>query len=43
MSAEVCARQMRAAYNSMVLGQGQPPADLNEALVEHYRLIRSEE
>jgi hypothetical protein len=39
--AEVCARQMRAAYNISVLGYNAPPADLNEAL-EHYRLIRSE-
>ena len=39
----VCAKQMHAAYEQVVGGRPWRPADLNEALVEHYRLLRTDD
>jgi hypothetical protein len=39
----VCAKQMHAAYVQVVVGQPWRPADINEALVEHYRLLRTDD
>ncbi|HEU4321863.1 MAG TPA: macro domain-containing protein [Roseiflexaceae bacterium] len=39
LPAAVCAHQMYAAYE-VVQGQRTPPANVNEALLEHYDLLR---
>jgi O-acetyl-ADP-ribose deacetylase (regulator of RNase III) len=40
MPASVCAKQMRAAYDEVVGGRPRVFATLNDAMVEHYRLMR---
>lgn len=42
LPATICARQMHAAYRQVVQGQFAPPASINEALIEHYTLLRAE-
>jgi O-acetyl-ADP-ribose deacetylase (regulator of RNase III) len=39
----VCAKQMRAAYDEVLGGRPFVPAGVNDALVQHYRLLRAEE
>ncbi len=36
----ICAKQMHAAYLKVTEGKDHPPASINEALLEHYRLLR---
>jgi O-acetyl-ADP-ribose deacetylase (regulator of RNase III) len=43
MSVAICAKQMRAAYDEVVGEQPFRPAGVNEALVQHYRLLREED
>jgi O-acetyl-ADP-ribose deacetylase (regulator of RNase III) len=38
----ICARQMRAAWDEVEGGQPFRPAGVNDALVQHYRLLREE-
>jgi hypothetical protein len=42
MPAGLCARQMRAAWDEVEGGQPFRPAGVNDALVQHYRLLRDE-
>lgn len=42
MPAGICARQMRAAWDEVEGGQPFRPAGVNDALVQHYRLLREE-
>jgi hypothetical protein len=39
----VCARQTHAGYEQVFGGEPWRPADINEALVEHYRLLRTDD
>ena len=39
----ICARQMRAAYDEVIGGKPFTPSGVNDALLQHYRLIREEE
>jgi O-acetyl-ADP-ribose deacetylase (regulator of RNase III) len=43
MSAYVCAKQMREAYNEVIEGKFFQPSGVNDALLQHYRLIRETE
>ncbi|MGE3809749.1 MAG: macro domain-containing protein [Gemmataceae bacterium] len=43
MPAAICARQMRAAYDEVVGQRRFEPTDVNDALVQHYRLLRAED
>jgi O-acetyl-ADP-ribose deacetylase (regulator of RNase III) len=40
MLPSVCARQMYKAYREIVLGQPFEPSGVNDALLQHYRLLR---
>ena len=42
MPAGVCAKQMRAAWDEVEGGQPFRPTGVNDALVQHYRLLREE-
>jgi O-acetyl-ADP-ribose deacetylase (regulator of RNase III) len=42
MPAGICARQMRAAWDEVEGGQPFRPAGVNDALMQHYRLLREE-
>lgn len=42
MPAGVCANQMRAAWDEVEGGQPFHPTGVNDALVQHYRLLRDE-
>lgn len=42
MPAEICAKQMRAAWNEIEDGQPFEPSGVNDALLQHYRLLRVE-
>jgi O-acetyl-ADP-ribose deacetylase (regulator of RNase III) len=42
MPCGLCARQMHAAYLEVVGGQPFEPAGVNDALVQHYRLLRED-
>lgn len=42
MPPEICAKQMRAAWDEVEGGQPFHPTDVNEALLQHFRLIRDE-
>ena len=37
---EICAKQMHAAYVEVVGGQSFEPSGVNDALLQHYRLLR---
>jgi O-acetyl-ADP-ribose deacetylase (regulator of RNase III) len=43
MSAYVCAKQMREAYSEVIDGKFFQPSGVNDALLQHYRLIRETE
>jgi O-acetyl-ADP-ribose deacetylase (regulator of RNase III) len=43
MLPEICAKQMHAAYIEIMKDQPRPPASVNEAILEHYRLLRIED
>jgi O-acetyl-ADP-ribose deacetylase (regulator of RNase III) len=40
--AEICARQMRAAWDEVEGGQPFRPSGVNDALMQHYRLLRAD-
>lgn len=42
MPVEVCARQMRAAWDEIEGGRPFRPTGVNDALVQHHRLLRAE-
>lgn len=42
MPAEICAKQMRAAYDEVVGGKPFQPSGVNDALLQHYALLREE-
>jgi O-acetyl-ADP-ribose deacetylase (regulator of RNase III) len=42
MSAGICARQMRAAWDEVEGGRPFQPSGVNDALVQHYQLLRDE-
>jgi len=42
MPVEVCSRQMRAAWDEVEGGQPFRPKGVNDALIQHYRLLRDE-
>lgn len=44
MPVDICAKQMLTAYQQIVVdGQNWLPTSVNEALIEHYRLLRPDE
>jgi len=43
MPADICARQMHAAYVQVVLGHSWNASSINEIINEHYRLLRLED
>jgi O-acetyl-ADP-ribose deacetylase (regulator of RNase III) len=43
MPADVCARQMREAYDEIVGRKRFEPTGVNDALIQHFRLIREED
>jgi hypothetical protein len=42
MPAAICARQMRAAWDEVEGSQPFRPSGVNDALLQHYRLLREE-
>ena len=42
MPAGICAKQMRAAWDDVEGGQPFRPKGVNDALMQHYRLLRDE-
>jgi O-acetyl-ADP-ribose deacetylase (regulator of RNase III) len=42
MPVGICAKQMREAWNEVEGGQEFRPSGVNDALVQHYRLLRQE-
>jgi O-acetyl-ADP-ribose deacetylase (regulator of RNase III) len=42
MPTEICAKQMRAAWDEVEGGQPFNPTGVNDALLQHYRLLREE-
>ncbi len=42
MSTNICAKQMRAAWDEVEGGQPFQPTGVNDALMQHYRLLREE-
>lgn len=42
MPANLCAKQMRAAWDEIEAGQPFRPSGVNDALLQHYRLLRDE-
>ena len=42
LPAAVCAKQMRAAWDEVEGGQPFRPAGVNDALIQHYRLLRAD-
>ncbi len=43
MPVAICAKQMYAAYVEVMHNQRNHPASVNEAILEHYRLLREED
>jgi O-acetyl-ADP-ribose deacetylase (regulator of RNase III) len=43
MPVEICVKQMRAAYDQTVGEKPWRPTSVNDAIIEHYRLLRAEE
>jgi O-acetyl-ADP-ribose deacetylase (regulator of RNase III) len=42
MTASICAKQMRAAWDEVEGSQAFQPSGVNDALLQHYRLLREE-
>jgi O-acetyl-ADP-ribose deacetylase (regulator of RNase III) len=43
MPPTICAKQMRAAYDEVIGGKPSCPSGVNDALMQHYRLLREDE